>query len=173
MRTASAPSRTLARAMTPAVCMLALMVGCGGRAESTDPGGRIRYTPPEGWELIAASGGTRYRPVDGLNLATIQIATIADDREHDLRAEKHAWLEFQARSGQEILVDRQWSDDHHHGHEYVHTVETIHGSGVWHHLLVRGDGYRVAAHLQTTTDRYPADRDVFERVVASIRPTTP
>jgi hypothetical protein len=37
-------------------------------------------------------------------------------------------------------------------------------------VLARGDGYRIAAHLQTTPGRYDDDRAVFERVLASIRP---
>jgi hypothetical protein len=151
----------------------AWLIGCGGSADTTDPDGHIRYAPPEGWKLVGSSNETRYRPADAPNLATIQVATIADDGTHDLEAEKRAWLEFQAQSGQEIRADRDWSDAHHRGYEYVHTVETNHGDGVWHHLLARGDGYRIAAHLQTTPGRYPDDRAVFERVVGSIRPVAP
>jgi hypothetical protein len=149
---------------------LALLVGCGGAGDTTDPDGHIRYTAPAGWEPVPASVGTRYRPADAPQYATIQVATITDDGEHDLAAEKDAWLEFQERSGHEVLANEEWSDAHHRGFAYAHTFEGNHGEGVWRHVLARGDGYRIAAHLQTTPDRHDADRAVFEQVLASIRP---
>lgn len=166
------PATPRSRALTLGALLaaLTLLLACGGSGETTDPDGRIRYVAPAGWELIPGSNGTRYRAGDGPLVTTIQVNTLADDGGHDIVAAKRVWLQAQQRSGHEILADEPWSDDHHRGHQYAHTYTGHHGDGIWHHVLARGDGYRIAAHLQTTPGRYDDDRAVFERVLASIRP---
>lgn len=146
-----------------------LLAACGdGAVKRMDPQERIRFELPAGWEAVPASMETRFKSAaaPGVN---IQVNTVGKGSA-TLAAQRDAWLDFQRKSGGEVLYSEDWSTAHFDGVAYAYTGEGIMGGATWHYILLEGDAYVVTTYIQTPSGESEALLALFREIVASIEP---
>jgi hypothetical protein len=137
----------------------------------TDANQRIQFLLPQDWEAVTGSGETRFHP-PGSAAIQIQINTTDGGPGGNLARQRDAWLDFQSRSGQEVLVNEDLTTEYFEGVAYAHTAETTSGEKIWHHVLLDGGDFTVATYLQTPPDQYEEFLPIFRRIVSSIQPVS-
>lgn len=153
--------------------MLLVTSACTDSAVPTrsDPDGRISYHLPADWEPVPGSSETRFRstvnPRVSLQINTVSKGSASIQRQRD------ASLDFQRRSGAEILYNDAWRTPHFEGLSYAHSAEGSMGAFHWHHIYLEGEDYVVATYLQTPPDASETWLPIYREIVASIQPAQP
>jgi hypothetical protein len=102
----------------------------------------------------------------------MQINTTPKNRS-GLARQRDAWFEAQRRSGAEIFYSEDWQTPHFKGVAYGHSAEGIMGPFHWHHILLEGEDFVIATHLQVPPDAAEDWLTTYREIVATIEPTSP
>ena len=166
-------TRVLIHTLVLVISILALTTACSdpdGPSRS-DPDGHISYRLIGDWEAVPGSSETRFKPVSN-NRVEMQINTVAKSR-GGLARQRDVWLDAQRRSGAEVFYSEDWQTPHFQGVAYGHSAEGMMGPFHWHHIVLEGENFVIASHLQVPPDAPDDWLSTYRDIVASIQPAAP
>ncbi len=161
----------------PLLCILFLLVGCGGEGSRklTDPRQQISFEIPKGWETLPNSNGTRFHATtqeDAIDAsrAIIMVNTILVDEQRDLVRQRDEWIAHHEQRGLRIVLRSTYQKNGVTGVEFANEQAGMMGQEILHQIQFHYPGVLVLTHLQVPVEDYETMLPIYHEVVRSIQP---